>query len=169
MAAGRAGETAGSNKVSFTKASAQRIADVVRKVEQGNRDAIPYYGAPRIDGSNGIAVKRGSFTGDWDIDSVRVIEYCKGTTTATAEVTNLTCDFWAGDGTATTEGYVLFTKTCQGTNAAIELKMDQCRNIGGSIKSIAGFAAEEIQILGHDDGGCLKWYSIVTCTTATSS
>lgn len=160
---GRAGDTPDSNKVSFTKASAQRIADAVRKVEQGNRDAIPFIGAPRMSGGGGgIKIRKASFTGDWAIGESKVVEYCD--TTATAEVTNFTCHYEAPD---SGEGVVLFAKAC-GTNAVLELDMDQCKNIGGAIKNIAGFNDSQVQILGHDESGCLKWFDVYDCPSTAS-
>lgn len=160
------GNTSGSNRVTFTKASADRIAQAVRKVEQGNRDGVPFVGAPRIQDFGTPAVRKGTFEGDWDIGDTKTVEICD--TTQTVTVTNLTMHFWAGGGTNTTEGTVLFAKSC-GTNTAVEIDKDQCKNIGGGINKIASFASSEIQVLGHDEDGCLKWYSITTCSTATTS
>jgi hypothetical protein len=160
MAGGRAGHTEGSNRVTFTKASADRIAKAVRIVEQGNRDAVPFVGAPRIQAGGGQTIKKGTFTGDWDIGSTKTVTVCGGT--QTAEVTNLSMH-WMDNGTGT----VLFSKAC-GTNSAIEISVDQCKNIGGSIAKIASFASSEVQILGHSASGCLQWYSITTCSTATT-
>jgi hypothetical protein len=37
------------------------------------------------------------------------------------------------------------------------------------LSTIAGYVGDEEQLLGHDDGACLKWFSVTTCGTATSS
>jgi len=162
---GKPGHTSGSNRVAFTKASADRIASVVRTVEQGNRDGVPFVGSPRMQDA-GAKIRQGTFDGDWDIGSTKTVKFCGST--QTAEVTNLTMHWWSGgSGTSTSSGTVLFSKAC-GTNSAIEIGVDQCKNIGGAINKIASFASSEIQVLGHDDSGCLKWYSITTCSTATT-
>lgn len=161
---GRAGHSSGSNRVAFTKASADRIAAAVRAVEQGNRDGVPFVGAPRMQDLATKAVKKGTFSGDWDIGTDKTVTICS--TTLTVNVRNLTMDWWGGEvGAGTQTGTVLFSKAC-GTQTAIEISVDQCKNIGGSIAKIASFASSEIQILGHDDAGCLKWYSITTCSTS---
>ena len=162
--AGRSGAKAGQDRVSFTKASAERIADAVRRVEAGNRDGTPFISAPRDFGGGGKNIKKGTFTGSWDIGSTKIVELCGSTNTA--EVTNLSVHIMDGSGTNTSEQSVLFAKVC-GTNVAVELPMDQCKNIGGAVNKIAGFDASKIQILGHDEDGCLLWYEITTCATAT--
>lgn len=164
--AGRPGAKAGQDRVTFTKASAERIADAVRRVEQGNRDATPFISAPRDFGSGNKAIRKGTYTGSWDIGETKIVELCD--TTNTAEVLNLTVDIMDGTGTSTTSQVVLFARAC-GTNVAVELPRDQCKNIGGAINKIAGFDSGKIQILGHDEEGCLLWYEITTCATATSS
>ena len=151
--------------MSFTKASAERIADAVRRVESGNRDAVPFISAPRDFAGAGKAIRKGTFTGSWDIGDTKIVELCGSTNTA--EVLNLTVHIMDGTGTITTQQSVLFAKAC-GTNIAVELPLDQCKNIGGAINKIAGFSSTEIQILGHDTAACLKWYSITTCSTATT-
>lgn len=157
---GKPGHTSGSNRVAFTKASADRIAAVVRTVEQGSRDGVPFVGAPRMQ-DLGAKIRQGTFDGDWDIGDTKTVTFCGST--QTAEVTNLTMHWMAHE-----TGTVLFTKSC-GTNTAIEIGVDQCKNIGGSIAKIASFSSTEIQILGHNTtSGCLQWYSITTCSTATT-
>jgi hypothetical protein len=37
------------------------------------------------------------------------------------------------------------------------------------LATIEGYAGDEAQLLGHDDGACLKWFSLTTCATATAS
>lgn len=154
-----AGNTEGSNRVSFTKASADRIAKAVRRVESGNRDTQPFVGSPRDAGGGGAKIRKATFTGDWDIGSDKTVTVCS--TTLTMVVRNLTMH-WKGDGTAT--GTVVFSRAC-GSNVATEISVDQQRNIGGNIGKIAAFTTAEVQVLGHDTAGILKWYSVITCST----
>ena len=151
-------------RVSFTKASADRIAKVVRRVESGNRDGAPFVGAPRDIGSSNSSgkLREGTFSGDWDIGTYKNVTLCS--TTLTVLVKNLTMN-WRGDGAS--PGTVLFSRAC-GTHVATEISVDQQRNIGGSVAKIASFAAPEIQVLGHDTAGILKWYSVITCSTAST-
>jgi hypothetical protein len=37
------------------------------------------------------------------------------------------------------------------------------------LSTIDGYVGDEEQLLGHDDGACLKWFSVTTCATATAS
>lgn len=82
--AGRAGSKAGDNRVSFTKASAERIADAVRKVEAGNRNAAPFISAPRGFGGGGSAIRAATFTGSWDRNSLKTVTFQGGTATVMA-------------------------------------------------------------------------------------
>lgn len=133
----------------------------MRTVEQGNRNATPFVGAPRMQGG-GKPVKKGTFEGNWNIGEQKAVTVCD--TTQTLSVMNLTMD-WCGEGVG--EGVVLFTKAC-GTHTAIEIGVDQCKNIGGAINKIAGFDNSAVQLLGHDEGGCLKWYDIFECPSTAS-
>lgn len=37
------------------------------------------------------------------------------------------------------------------------------------LATISGYVGDEEQLLGHDNGACLKWFSVTTCATATAS
>ena len=37
------------------------------------------------------------------------------------------------------------------------------------LSTIDGYVGDEEQLLGHDGGACLKWFSVTTCATATAS
>lgn len=149
--------------VNFSMASAERIADVVRKVEAGSRDADRVVTAPRFGGGDSsYKIYRGTFVNSWYTGDSHVVTLAGRTNTIT--VTNYTKNFWDGD--SNTTATVLFSKV-NGTMTALEIGMDQCRNIGGAINKIVGFSTTSPQILGHQ-GGCLKWYDTVTCSTATT-
>jgi hypothetical protein len=80
------------DRVTFTKGSAERIAQVVRIVEAGNRDTGGLPTAPRFGGGGGKVFRVCTFTGAWDIGSVKTVTFKYQTTTPnTASVTNL---FW---------------------------------------------------------------------------
>ncbi len=41
--------------------------------------------------------------------------------------------------------------------------------VGGvDFRAISGYARTAVQILGHDGGGCVKWYDVFTCATAAT-
>lgn len=73
----------GGERVTFTKASAQRIADAVRGFEQGGRDIPAYVSAPRLaSGGGGSAIKICKFTGSWAINTTKEVrpKFPKNTT-----------------------------------------------------------------------------------------
>jgi hypothetical protein len=161
MADKRAGNTAGSQRVSFTRSSAQRIASAVRSVEQGNRDARPGVSIPRSVGSGGVSLKRGTFTGSWNIGETKTVQLSGGTNTASVQNLFISVKSLSGN-----EDVVF--GSAGGTNVAVGLQLDQVYNIGGDISKIASFAETSVQILGHDQDGKLKWFPVITCSTATS-
>jgi hypothetical protein len=74
-----------SDRVTFTRSSAERIAKVVRTVELGPRQQHgPVYGyQPEV----GSLVLMGTFTGSWAKDTARVVTIMG--TTATVSATNV--------------------------------------------------------------------------------
>lgn len=74
------GKSAKTQRVTFTKASAERISRVVRKVEAGNRGGQPLIYQPRI-GSGGKVFRVCKFTGSWDIDTSKTITFLNQTAT----------------------------------------------------------------------------------------
>lgn len=83
--AGRAGDNAGGGKVSFTKASAQRIANAVRAVENGNRDAVGMPSFPRAAGGGGKAsFMIARFDGSWPKGGTLSVQKLSSTQTVSA-------------------------------------------------------------------------------------
>jgi len=80
-----------SDRVTFTKRSAERIAEVVRTVEAGNRDTSGMATAPRFSGGGGSKVFRiCTFTGAWSISAAKAVTFKFQTTTPnTVSATNL--------------------------------------------------------------------------------
>ena len=80
------GQGAGNQFVKFTRASAQRIASVVRTVEGGDRRQAPItFDHPII--QPGSAIRTGTFTGYWGRQQTAVVTFVYGST-ATASVHN---------------------------------------------------------------------------------
>jgi hypothetical protein len=91
------------DRVTFTKGSAERIAQVVRIVEAGNRDTGGLPTAPRFGGGKVFRVC--TFTGAWDIDSLKVVTFQGITSTPnTAMATNQL--FTIGDACTTQVAYI---------------------------------------------------------------
>lgn len=87
------------DRVTFTKAAAERIASVVRTVEAGNRDTEGFPTAPRFGPSGGKSIRVCTFTGAWDIDTFKTITFKYQTTTPnTVTAVNLFLDL-PDDGT----------------------------------------------------------------------
>jgi len=75
------GKPAKTERVTFTRPAAERIAKVVRTVEGGDRDqpGITYGSAPG--GSSGKAFRVATYTGSWAIDGVKAVTFRNQTTT----------------------------------------------------------------------------------------
>jgi hypothetical protein len=164
------GKTSGDGRVTFTKSSAERIADVVRKVEAGDRDGDPFGNSPRLS-SAPYRLKLGTFTGAWATGTYKTVTLKDST--QTVSVYN-----WcnpAGGNTSTAQ-YVIFGKV-HGTASVVEIPTTAtsstaisttCMSIGSfNFATLPNYDASQIQILGHDLGPsvCLRWYSIATCST----
>lgn len=85
------GKAAKTERVSFTRPAADRIAKVVRTVEAGNRDAGPLsFGFRDAGGGGGKAFRVCTFTGSWAIDASKVVTFKYQTATPnTVSATNL--------------------------------------------------------------------------------
>lgn len=92
------GKPARVERVTFTRPAADRIAKVVRRVEQGDRGAEPLtFG--RVGGGGRKVFRICTFTGSWDIDTMKAVTFRNVTTTPnTLSATNLFFDI-PDDGT----------------------------------------------------------------------
>ena len=135
------------DRVTFTKASAERIAQVVRIVEAGNRDTGGLPTAPRF-GNGGPGVRFCTWTANWSHGETATIIFDPATN-ATATAVNVVLGFGPGDGWVAKKG-----------TAGWQL-------IGADLTMQPAFSSTEIQLFGHDDNGIASWYSITTCATAT--
>ena len=163
--AGRnSGQAAGGGRfVKFSHGSAQRIAKAVRIVEGGNRDQPPVEFEHPIHAGSPLRVA--TFTGSWATGTWKTVTLTG--TTATASVYNW-CNAVEGTGTR----HVLFGRA-SGTNSVVEITMgNTCGMIVGGVdlRKITGYAAADVQVLGHNTTGpCLQWYSVATCATSTAA
>lgn len=84
------GKPARTERVTFTKPAAERIAKVVRAVEGGDRDAGPLTFGTRNAGGGGKVFRVCTFTGSWAINISKTVTYKYVTNTPnTAAATNL--------------------------------------------------------------------------------
>lgn len=157
-------------RVVFNRVDAERIARAVRKSEAGDRDEAPL-GFRRIVESGGRSspLRLGTFQGNWSTGSLKTVTLHGVTSTPnTARVLNLTMPIVGVDALQT--HFVIFGRVRHTTDLlAVEIQQpDDCLRLGGDdVSQIAGFVADQQQILGHD-GTCLKWYDITTCGTAAT-
>jgi hypothetical protein len=85
------GKPARTERVTFTKPAAERIAKVVRAVEGGDRDAGPLtFGNRGVGGISGKVFRVCTFTGAWSINAEKTVTFKYQTATPnTVSATNL--------------------------------------------------------------------------------
>lgn len=153
-------------RVDFTLGAAERIANVVRVVERGNRDETPL-SFDRILDVPSKAVKLCAWTGEWKLNSTHEITFSDTFNTATA-----------------TNAYFGFRPTGSNLGRGVVVKSQGTWHlVTYSLAYVQGYASSfaTIQLLGHeiesdspDEGigvnsgraGYLKWYSITTCESS---
>ena len=156
------GKPAKTERVTFTRPAAERIAKVVRTVEAGDRDQAGLTFGNRVTGPSGKAFRVATFTGAWSIGSEKQVTFKNQTATPnTVSATNL---FWpipggsqrdcaiARDGTS---WYLLVPQL----EAATALSS---ATLGGSLE----FGRVNVVSLGTASTVSI---SVTTCATATSS
>lgn len=93
------GSPARTERVTFTKPAAERIAKVVRAVEGGNRDCGPLTFGARIGGVSGKVFRICTYTGAWSKNTDKTVTFRGVTTTPnTVSATNLFANV-SGSGT----------------------------------------------------------------------
>jgi hypothetical protein len=138
-----------SDRVTFTKSSADRIAKVVRIVEAGDRSTGGLPTAPRLGGGLSNGVRFCSWSATWAHDDTLNIQFLQG---GTATARNVILGVAPGNGWVArrgTAGYAL---------VAFDLTQQP------------GYDADSIQLFGHtsDTAAIATWYSVVECATATT-
>lgn len=167
------------DRVDFTRSAADRIARVVRLVEQGDRDgAALTYG--RVADTLGKSLTLATFTGEWKVNEFKVV--CLYGATQTASVLNL-CTPSVGFSTNNTaeQRFVIYGKVKRTTdNVVVEIQQagtSTCTLTLGNVDltALTGYDSAAIQVLGHAAGdtastcqGALQWYSVSTCSTSTA-
>jgi triacylglycerol esterase/lipase EstA (alpha/beta hydrolase family) len=75
------GKPARTERVTFTRPAAERIAKVVREVEAGDRDQAGLTFGNRVTGPSGKAFRVATFTGSWSINGEKTVTFRNQTTT----------------------------------------------------------------------------------------
>ena len=96
------GRPARLQRVQFTRPAAERIAKVVRKVEEGDRRAGPLKFGPRqrpvAQGGDSDIFRVAAFTGSWAVDTTKTIEFIDPVhSNATATAINYFCGIAGGE------------------------------------------------------------------------
>ena len=155
------GKPARVERVTFTRGAAERIADVVREVEAGDRDIMPMGVGPRLQ-ENSARIRVATFTGVWATGTTHVVNLGapSGTSTSsTAAAYNAFLPVYAESPVQ-----CLLGKPRPTSEATWHL-------LNVNLATLGGFQAGEIQLFGHttSTGGYVQWYSITTCSTATAT
>ena len=108
------GKPAKSVAVTFTRPAAERIAHVVRTVERSGRDTKGPTWNPRMEGGGGGDIRLCTFTGEWLIETYKIVTFASNTN-ATAFATNQL--FSVGDACTAQRAYVSLVKSSE-TSAA---------------------------------------------------
>jgi hypothetical protein len=156
------GRPARTERVTFTRPAAERIAKVVRTVEAGDRDQAGLTFGNRVTGPSGKAFRVATFTGSWSINGEKVVTFRNQTTTPnTVSAVNLFIELpengkrncaVAKDGTA-------WYLTQWQWDASTALSS---ATLGGSLE----FGRINVPSLGTASTVSI---SVTTCATATSS
>ena len=152
------GKAAKTERVTFTRPAAERIAKIVRRVEQGDRGAEPLT-FERIGGGVSLPLKLATFTGAWATGTTHVVNLGtpSGTSTSsTAAAYNAYLPLYAESPVQ-----CLLGRTQPTSHASWHL-------LNVNLATLGGFDAGQIQLFGHttSTGGYVQWYSITTCSTA---
>jgi hypothetical protein len=154
-------------RVDFTRSAAERIARVVRLVEQGDRDGAAL-SFRKVDPEGSVRVRMCSWTGSWGFNQTHVVGVGRFPAVGfTAVAIN---EFFSFKGTPGPAGGVIVKES--GTWRLACFSLTQADNFQYPTPN-----NETIQLLGHtgetaSDNGMvgpfLKWFSITTCETSIS-
>ena len=141
------GKAAKTERVTFTRPAAERIAKVVRKVEQGDRGAEPLR-FDRTGGGGSVRIRFCSWTSTWTYGSSTLVTFSESTA-ATATASNTILAVGPGDGWVAKKGTVGWS--------LVALDLTKQPHFSGNV----------VQLFGHDASGVAKWYDTTNCSTAT--
>lgn len=143
-----------SQPITFTSRAADRIAKVVRKVEQGERDQLP------AAQQGGILPQRvfrvAAYTATWATGSWQTVTFYNQTSTPnTVAAYNLYANVGLNTGVTAVECSIARNGT-----AWYLLNVNLTKQ--------QGYAGNAIQLLGHSTASTqvMTWYSVTTCTAS---
>lgn len=156
----------GGQRVAFTRRDAQRIANVVRTVEQGDRDGTPLTFGPRIRPNAAVSglFRTATFAGPWAKDSTTTIQFTDITVTPqTATAVNKFCGI--------TDGDIGVCKHDNGKWYLVSWEMDEVcttRLINMTLQLNTANCAIEKTLVTSEFRFMKLTYPFATCSTATT-
>ena len=135
------------DRITFTRPSADRIARVVRKVEAGDLDQQGFSFQVRDSAGKGCCPRHVAWSTTWRAGETATITFSVGTATATA--INVFAGVDAGSGWVARHSGTWHLVVC-------------------NLTTQPNYASGDVQMLGHDDDGILRWYTTVECDDAES-
>ena len=106
-------------RVDFTRAAAERIANVVRTVERGDRDEAPLRFSRVPDAVGGKLLRVCTFTGSWSINETKTLTF-QGVTTTPNTVVSTNQLFTIGDACTSQVAYIGKVKSPQPPGATAD-------------------------------------------------
>lgn len=178
------GGSAKVQRVNFTQPAAERIAKVVRLVEQGNRDSSGIAWNPRMEGGRGggKVFRVATFTGDWDKNSSKTVTFKNQTTTPnTVSASNLLFDV-AGpptSGASTTKVCIVGKEGTAWYFVNAEEGAVLCANGSYSARELSPSSADDTSSVSPiressgpqvlvNDGGCVRWMGMMEYSLISS-
>lgn len=161
----------GPRKVHLTEDVARRMGAATLAYERGNRDMPPVYFRTANDADGGLRI--GKVASAWTMGTCATVTLwtrgessCLPTASSPTEtvedVVNLSHDVPA-------DSWVIIAQDTNGKWCLVESGRDEgsCRQtIGGQdITKWPGWNGTNVQLLGHDENGCLKWFDSEECQT----
>ena len=158
----------------FNENDAKRIGRAVRQVERGSHRIE--LGGPSADGAApGVRLLIAKHEGSsWPTGSTAVVTIYNGPPgSAVSAMTMVAYNQYISfstDSTCTARWVALGHNGFAWHPVDSQSDCGSCvREIGGvDFRVFPGYARTAVQLLGHDGGGCIKWYDIFTCSTAAS-
>lgn len=159
----------------FNAEDARRIGEIVRAAEHGRVGRIGI-GADSYDSSKpGVRLLIGRHEGtSWPTGSTAIVTIYNGelndvSSAATMVAFNQYIAF-STDDTCTARWVALGHNGFAWHPVDSKSDCDPCqKEVGGvDFRVFPGYEPTAVQILGHDNGGCVKWYDVFTCATAAT-
>jgi hypothetical protein len=158
----------------FSAADVRRIGEVVRAAEHGRIQKIELGGASAGGATPGVRLLIAKHEGSsWPTGSTAVVTLYNGSVpnSVASAMTMVAYNHYIkfSEGTHCTSRWVAL-----GHNGFAWHPVDSQADCGTCISLIGGvdfrvfpgYSHTATQMLGHDGGGCVKWFNITTCSTA---